>query len=82
MNIKTIGTAKRDKMIKELGVGEFGYTVPWAARFNEDGKVFALDEERSLTNSVRDDTRTMKVTRTRDGYECDLTLCEWYRISN
>lgn len=72
MEIKTVGKVRFVKKLKDMGVGESAWTVPWAASFHEDGTVFRLNlSHHAIPEKMG--TASMLVTKTGpDKYEVDV----------
>ena len=62
--------------LRDMRVGDEAWTVPWAMHADENGELF-LDV--NFTQDARPGgTVQMKVKRTHEGYEADVTQCGYF----
>lgn len=64
----------RQQLLTDLKEGQSAWTVPWAMTAGADGKLW-IDTKFSIHERTRG-TAAMKVTRTGDGYTCDISRCK------
>ncbi len=70
----------RERTLADLNVDESAYTVPWAMKADLDGNLWLSTH--FPTRNVSGGTVQMLVTRTRNGWACDISLgCDNYRWS-
>lgn len=62
--IKIPGTHKRKNSIRQMKVGEVGYTVPWAIKIDEDDECFI---DGRFSTSEKGGTCCLKIKMTKDG---------------
>ena len=75
MIINQQGSVEVQRLIKDLMPGEGGWTVPWAAEFDEDGNVVELDENFSIHDSPGG-TLQMFIVRIGGGYNVDVSCID------
>lgn len=69
----TLPAEKRQQLLTDLKEGQSAWTVPWAMVAGADGKLW-VDTKYSI-HEGEGGTVAMKVTRTGNGYTCDITRC-------
>ena len=63
--------------LSDLKIGESAWCTPWSMEVDQNAKVW-LNTSASFTKA-RENTSTMKVTKTAAGWVCDISKCGDYQ---